>query len=227
MPIKSWWQLGESAGLPGTSLSLSMIECAFCGERGNFERAFHAEKKKPLSDKRLNFDVYRCINCAGYVHVLWSASEGAFMDRGLHDFRAMPRPLKSKPSPSGNLSTEMARFWTQAHQSLAAEAWDAASVMARSALQLALREQGAAGNRLRDQIDDLGAKGLLPPALRDWATEVRLLGNDAAHPNPGQEQPHPDDVRQCVNFLDFLLYCLYDLPAEVARQRARRNRDEI
>jgi hypothetical protein len=222
MPINSWWQLGEGMGANGTDLALWSIECAFCGEKGNFQRAFHAEKKKPNSDKKLNFDVYKCNNCAGYVHVLWSASEGAFLDRGIHSYYVLPWPISKKPTPSENLSPEMARFWTQAHVSLRSEAWDAASTMARSALQLALREHGANGRRLVDQIEDLAARGLLPPTVKEWATEVRLLGNDAAHPEPGQEPPEPSDVQQAVDFLDFLLYYLYDLPAKVAKYRARR-----
>jgi hypothetical protein len=36
------------------------ITCAFCGEKGNFKLAFHDGKKKPNSDKRLNFEVYKC-----------------------------------------------------------------------------------------------------------------------------------------------------------------------
>lgn len=95
--------------------------------------------------------------------------------------------------------------------------------MARSTLQLALREHGAKGARLVDQVQDLGSKGLLAPAVREWANEVRLLGNDAAHPGPGQDPPEPHDVQQCVDFLDFLLYCLYDLPTEVAEYRKRRS----
>jgi hypothetical protein len=223
MPITSWWRFGEGGGAIGPTLALWSIECAFCGERGNFERSFHAEKKKPNSDKKLNFDVYKCNNCAGYVHVFWSASEGAFLDRGTHAFRVLPWPLNPKPQPSSNLSEEMARFWIQAHQSVSAEAWDAASVMARSVLQLALREQNAAGKRLVDQIQDLGMKGLLAPSVCEWATEVRLLGNDAAHPVPGEPPAEPQDVHQCIDFLDFLLYCLYDLPAEVKAYRARRS----
>jgi hypothetical protein len=226
MAINSWWQLGEGAGYDGTDLAVWTVECAFCGEKGNFVRAFHAEKKKPNSDKKLNFDVYKCNNCAGYVHVLWSATEGAFLGHGLHAFKVLPWPLNPKPSPSPNLSAEMARYWTQAHQSIRNEAWDAASLMARSALQLALREHGAKGKRLVDQVQDLGSKGLLTPAVREWADEVRLLGNDAAHPEPGQEPPKPHDVQQCVDFLDFLLYCLYDLPAEVAEYRERHSQSK-
>jgi Domain of unknown function (DUF4145) len=226
MSINSWWQLGEGTGQRGPTLAVWSIECAFCGEEGHFERVFHGEKRKPGSTKKLNFDVYKCTNCAGFVHVLWSAADNwESLGEGMHAFMVLPWPLSPTPRPSPNISAEMARFWTQAHQSLASEAWDAASVMARSALQLALRENGATGTRLVDQIQDLANKGLLPPPAREWATEVRLLGNDAAHPAPGQVPAEPTDVQQCVDFLDFFLYCLYDLPAKVAEHRARRTQN--
>jgi hypothetical protein len=75
MSMNSWWQLGEGMGHSGSKMETWRLTCAFCGEKGNFALAFHEVKKKPNSDKRLNFDVYTCTNCAGFVHVLWSAGE--------------------------------------------------------------------------------------------------------------------------------------------------------
>jgi hypothetical protein len=221
MKAMGWWRLGEGVGIRGLELALYQIECAFCNERGNWERVFHAEKRKPGSDKKLNFDVYKCGNCAGYAHVLWSATEGAFAG-GLHAYKVLPWPIMDKPQPSEQWPLQVQRFWTQAHQSHNREIWDAASVMARSALQVALREQGAAGRSLKDQVDSLADKGLLPPAMNDWATEVRLLGNEAAHPEVDETEANPQDVSDALEFLDQLLNYFYDLPAAIRRYRERR-----
>jgi len=97
--MDSWWDLGEHAGQRGDNLEVWRITCAFCGEKGNFKLAFHDAKKKPNSDKRLNFDVYKCENCAGFVHILWSASEHAYGMHGLYNFKVMPWPLAGKPEP--------------------------------------------------------------------------------------------------------------------------------
>ncbi len=51
------------------------LTCPFCKEEGNFALAHHAEKKKGNSDKKLNFDLYQCLNCMVYVHVFWSVAE--------------------------------------------------------------------------------------------------------------------------------------------------------
>lgn len=67
--MDSWWQLGEGHGSRGHELAMYQITCPFCMERGNFKTAFHAEKKKPNSEKKLNFDTLECGNCKGYVMV--------------------------------------------------------------------------------------------------------------------------------------------------------------
>lgn len=43
--MDSWWSLGEGIGKRGSDLAIYQITCPFCLERGNFNVAFHAEKK--------------------------------------------------------------------------------------------------------------------------------------------------------------------------------------
>ena len=223
----SWCQLGEGVGNRGHELALYQIECAFCNERGNWERVFHAEKVKPNGCEKLNFDVYKCGNCAGYVHVLWSASDRmAGFSGGIHAYHVLPWPLSGKPTGSKHWPEQVKRFWIQARQSQVGEIWDAASVMARSAMQVAFRDQGAEGRTLKDEVDDLAKKGLLPTVMKEWATELRLLGNEAAHPEIDQVDASPNDVRDVLEFLDQLLNYLYDLPATIREYRKRRAEGE-
>lgn len=55
----------------------------------------------------------------------------------------------------------------------------------RSAIQLVARAHGAKGKNLKDEIDDLAAKSLILPIMKEWAHEVRELGNEGTHPRPG------------------------------------------
>ncbi len=152
--------------------------------------------------------------------MLWSAAE--FPHKDIHGSVVMPRPLKGKPKPSPNWPPDMTRFRVQAHDSVAHENWDAANVMARSALQFVVRESGASGPNLKSQIDDLVAKRALHSLMGEWAHELRLLANESAHPNLAPAPPSPEDTRDILSFLDFLLYCLYDLPFEIQSFRQRR-----
>lgn len=218
--MNSWWQLGEDMGQLGSDLAVYQITCAFCLERGNFKTTSHAEKKKPNSKKKLNFDTLQCGSCGGFVLVLWSATENPGR-QGLHDYRVLPWPLKIEEFPE-HWPEAVGRFWLQAQRNLQAENWDAAAVMARSALQAALRDKQAKGANLKQEIDDLADKGVLPPIMKEWSENVRELGNDSAHPKPEQPPTSSQDAQDVVHFPTFLLECLYDLPHRIEKFRQRK-----
>lgn len=95
--------------------------------------------------------------------------------------------------------------------------------MARSALQITLREHDAQGRNLKQEIDDLANKGILPPIIKEWSNNIRELGNDSAHPQSDQGTTNPRDARDVSQFLDFLLEYLYNLPHKMRKYRERRN----
>ena len=94
--------------------------------------------------------------------------------------------------------------------------------MARSALQASLREQKAEGKTLKQEIDNLANRGILPPLMKDWSNNVRELGNESAHPDPPATATSPQDARDVVRFLSFLLEYLYNLPHSISQYRNRR-----
>jgi len=213
--------LGEGSGYRGSTLAVHQIMCAFCMEEGNFERVSHFTKRNAQSGKILNFDTLKCGNCAGYVMVLWSA--GQYSMDGMHNYTVLPWPRRLTKYPE-HWPEAVGRHWMQAHRSLADENWDAAADMARSSLQAALRQVGAQGRRLVDEIDDLASKGTLPPLMKEWAHEVRLLGNESSHPEPlDGKGVDPKDARDVVQFLDYLTEYLYDLPKRIDDYRARKS----
>ena len=212
--MDSWWDLGEWSGLDGNDLSLYRIECPFCSEKGNWQLENRNEKKKPNSSKILYFDTYKCGNCASYIMIFWSAGYR------LHSYRTLPWPLKLNEHPD-YIPSDIGRFWLQAHRNFRDGNWDAAAVMTRSALQLTLRVKGANGKSLKEEINFLAQKGELPPIMKEWSDNIRLLGNDSAHPDIGVIETNPNDVNDAIKFLDFLLEYTFDLPKRIAEYRAR------
>lgn len=215
--MTSWWDLGEWSGFSGNELAMYKITCPFCMENGNFKVAFHAEKKKANSSKKLNFDTLKCNNCSGYVMALWSAND---MSSGIHDYQLLPWSLRVENFPE-YWPASVGNYWMQARRSLTDENWDAATIMARSALQVALRDRGAEGKNLKQEIDDLADKGILPAIMKEWSHNVRELGNESAHPQPEQIPTNKEDAKDIVSFLDFLLEYLYKLPKRIEDYRAR------
>lgn len=221
--MNSWWSFGEGWGQSGSTLSLYQIECPFCLEKGNFELVFHEEKKKSNSQKKLNFDVYKCGNCAGFIHVFWSASESSYGNNGLHNYKVLPWPIGKVEAPE-HWPDAVKRYWKQAHDTMKGENWDAAATMAGSALQAALRESGAEGKNLKEEIEDLALKNILPAIMKEWANELRFLRNNSVHPKKDAAELNPQDVEDVVEFLDYLLRYLYDLPKQIGDFRNRKNK---
>lgn len=77
--------------------------------------------------------------------------------------------------------------------------------MARSAIQLIARAHGAKGKNLKEEIDDLAAKGLILPIMKEWSHEVRELANEGTHPRPGTTGTGEKDANDVVGFLSFLM----------------------
>jgi len=224
----SWWELGEHSGYSGAQLATYDIECAFCGERGNFETEHHAEKKKPNDRKILNFDTLKCGNCSGYVLVMWSTNAWAGSTHGIHDFRLVPWP-QTVGEGREHWPDTVKRYWRQAHTTLSAEDYDAAAVMARSALQAVMRDKKATGKDLYSEIENLAGQGIIPPIVQEWSHEVRQLAKPAAHPSADEEPTSSKDAHDIVKFLDFLLEYLYDLPKQIQdyRELLRKNLTNI
>jgi hypothetical protein len=216
---RSWWDLGEHSGYHGNELATYQITCAFCFDRGKFERVHHLEKENS-SGKVLNYDTWKCEQCGNLTMILWSASLHGGRT-GIHGYNTLPWPSKVTSFPT-HWPAAIGKYWLQAVRSIEGENWDAAAVMARSALQLVMRDQKAVGTNLKQEIDDLATKGLLPPVMKDWSHEVRLIANESAHPSSESETAGDRDARDVVEFLGVLMTFTYDLPDRIGKLRARR-----
>lgn len=212
--MNSWWELGEHKGYVGTTLATYNIACGYCGEKGNFAQQSHLEKKASKG-KVLNYDILRCENCGNFTMAFWSAGYR------LHDRLVVPPPLNYNTYPD-SWPEDVGRYWLQAKRSQVSRNWDAAAVMARSTLQIALRKKGATGKNLFEEINHLFGTGDLPPLMKDWAHEIRLLGAESAHPASDSSLASQKDVADLISFLDFLLEYLFTLPAKIEHYRQRK-----
>jgi len=116
------------------------------------------------------------------------------------------------------LPAELDQEFREAVSNLNRGACKSALAMARATLQLAVRERQAEGDSLADEIADLANKHVITPDMADWAKEVRLGGNLALHPKPGQSVSE-EEATEIIDFADALLTYLYTIPAQVAARR--------
>lgn len=103
------------------------------------------------------------------------------------------------------------------------EAYRASAVMARRALQCVCLDKGSKEkDKLEKQIDWLFSQGIITKDLKDWAHEVRLVGNDAAHPRkPENDQPiSKEDAEDVLKLLEQFCQVLY-VASAIAEERKK------
>ncbi len=127
-------------------------------------------------------------------------------------------PAPPEPSIPAFLTPAIERSLLQAERNFPIEGnEEAAAIMYRRSLELAVKEKAPdIGGSLASRIKKMVANHDLTPAIGEWATEIRLLGNDAAHDMGNIDREELGMVR---GFADAVLRYLYTLPAEVAARR--------
>lgn len=98
----------------------------------------------------------------------------------------------------------------------------AAAVMARRAIQQACIAKGAVKGDLVVQITELTKMGLITKDLEEWATVVRWIGNDAAHPN--KDVVAKDDAEDTLKLAEQFLHVLFVTPALAKLRRQQRGK---
>jgi len=97
--------------------------------------------------------------------------------------------------------------------------------MFRGMLAQLVADKGSAAARakhtLYDKVEQMSQDGSLHPSLVEWAKEIRLIGNAAAHPDaldPVSNDEAADLGRLCRQMLNVI----YEVPARITRSRASR-----
>jgi len=128
---------------------------------------------------------------------------------------ASPEPLQDLPHPE--IEADRNEAWA-CHLS---GQHKAAVIMARSALQRAVRVLNPYRGSLNQELDNLAANGIITRQLRANADEVRLSGNDVAHPEELGEVT-ADDAEDSLTFLDDFIGTTLMIPERQRQRQARR-----
>jgi Domain of unknown function (DUF4145) len=100
----------------------------------------------------------------------------------------------------------------------------AAIILGRAAIQRAVRGLGAEGDGLKQEINDLVSRGVITKDLGKFAHEVRISGDDAAHPEELGEIS-PAEAEESLAFLDDFLRVAVAMQELVERRREERKPD--
>lgn len=112
----------------------------------------------------------------------------------------------------------VSRFFEQGTSSLEAGNYDASAMVFRKSLEVATKtlDETLSGKKLIQRIDLLKERGAITADLAQWAHEIRLGGNEAAHDDDAFSDKDCEDLK---SFIDAFLTYAFTLPAAVRRRR--------
>lgn len=139
------------------------------------------------------------------------------LERGLCVF---PQPLPNPTDP--NVPKDLAGDLDEAKMCLATQCYRACAAMARRCIQNACIVKGATSTDLVSQIKDLTKSGVITKDVEEWATVVRWVGNDAAH--PGKDPVTKEDAEDVLKLAEQFLHVIFVTPAIAKARRTARGR---
>jgi Domain of unknown function (DUF4145) len=97
----------------------------------------------------------------------------------------------------------------------------ASAIMVRKALELLCVDRGATGANLKEKLQDLGGKVVLPRELFSGLDDLRLLGNDAAHiQSTAYEKVGEEEVAVAILFTKEVLKAVFQYATLLTQLRA-------
>ena len=183
-----------------TALSVAQAKCIGSNRSTKFTPAMWIDNRQDT------WWIGVCNSCGKPVLVL---------DKG----RAIyPTPL---PAPTDELiPKELAADLDEAKMCFSVECYRACAVMARRCIQNACSAKGATEKDLVKQIKELCQLGIITKDIEEWATIVRWVGNDAAH--PGKDPVTKEDAEDCLKLAEQFLHVIFVTPAIAKARRTAR-----
>jgi HEPN domain-containing protein len=206
-------------------------DCPHCGGQ-KIGFSFVADSNLAPARQQQFMTTYKCNKCQGGLIVVYKQNvkhpkvEGPGtapsdpMDVGFSVVEKYPTKMLAR-LPS-HLPEPLGRFFQQANDGLRRGDYDASGAMSRKVVDVStqklLGDESRKYGNIRDRIDALEAKGGLTADLKDWAHEVRLGGNDAAH----DEDPFSrEEAEELLDFAELYLTYVHTLPARLKERREK------
>jgi len=165
-----------------------------------------------------------CSGCYGGIiaEIKHEPGSSPFNYSGNIDASKHLRVLKIYPSAietkaPGYLSENLKNFFLQAATSLESKNYDAAAIMTRKVLEVAVKVLDAEGSGdLYNRIESLSDKNLITQDLKDWAHAIRDDGNTAAH----EETPVSKEfAEELLSFAEMFLMYTFTMPNMIKDRR--------
>jgi len=178
--------------------------------------------------------VPRSYTC-GYCDNIVAGNQG-YQDREIESRRIYICPFCNQPtyfSHSGqqypgvaqgnqvdHLPEEIGNLYEEARQCVSINSYTSAVLSCRKLLMHLAVEVGAdEGKSFIDYVQYLADNGYVPPGGEKWVDLIRKKGNEANHEITLMSK---DDAERLLSFLEMLLKFIYEFPAKVLEETAKK-----
>ena len=122
----------------------------------------------------------------------------------------------------GAIPAGILRIYSQSKSCFSNGLYEPSVIMARKCLEAVCRDLGATGRNLSDKVESLSNSNKIDKRLHSWATELRLIGNDAAHDLDVKITKR--DAQDSLAFLNAMLLYIYTLEKKFSEFLRRRGK---
>jgi hypothetical protein len=205
------------------------VRCPICKQIGVFipyvSHDLCAFEKLQPTEQNINLQFYllghrKCPNpeCLAHIFFVYSGDNKKLL---------ATYPPEVLDFDSSNIPTPIVATLEEALLCHANKCYRAAAMLVRRTLEELCEDRGAEGRDLRDRLNNLSSKVVLPSGLVQGLTEVRLLGNDAAHLKSREyDQVGKDEVEIAMKITKLVLQAIYQLDDIVAQLQALKSKTQ-
>lgn len=183
------------------------IFCPNCTQRTSVSE----RTRYDVPSQGIMYEIVECNSCDFFLLAKINRNSGQIIE--VHP-KALPKSIDER------IPQLIADDLREAFLCHSVNAYRGAAVLARRAVQTICKDKGTTKKELRDQIDELFTKGFVTKDLKDWAHEVRYVGNDAAHPN--DKTVSKEDAEDILDLLESFCEVLYVTPAKAEKRKLKR-----
>jgi hypothetical protein len=196
------------------------LRCPICRQRGTFDPLTQHDiitQLKP-SNVRVVLGQRRCPDPECSAHVFFVMNKET--RRVLASYPSERIDLDTTDIPVAVLSSLEEAIVCHANQ-----CYVAAAIMMRKTLEEVCRERGANGANLKQRLETLRHKVVLPQELLDGLDDLRLLGNDAAHIESHQyDKVGQEEVEVGIEITKEVLKAVYQYSSLIGKlQKLKKN----
>ena len=217
----TFWSAYSAQDIPPDSDQTEIaLACPNCGIHTNAEiiGRFITEQNKYIRVPNYEMKIYnyflQCTRCKSAILVLWSFGN-MFNSKTTSGKIIFPiyTDISEYEDLKGIVPEAILEDIYQAEFSFMGRAYLGAGLLLRRACQYICLDKECKKDNLVNQIGELVAKGIITKDLSELAHNIRIVGNEIAHPDPNTPFIITrDDIKACSEFLKQLIQVIYVNP---------------